>query len=90
MDFTGQAAKLDELLHICRKNGLFLIEDAAHSIGTKYKGKPVGSIADMTTFSFHPVKTVTGGEGARSSPTTGSFMKNCSFTAPTVLRETLL
>ncbi len=63
VDFTGQAAKLDELLHICRKNGLFLIEDAAHSIGTKYKGKPVGSIADMTTFSFHPVKTVTGGEG---------------------------
>ena len=42
---------------------LVLIEDAAHAIGTKYDGKPVGSIADMTCFSFHPVKTVTSGEG---------------------------
>lgn len=63
VDFTGQAVQLDELLDICHKNGLLLIEDAAHSIGTKYKGKPVGQIADLTTFSFHPVKTVTGGEG---------------------------
>lgn len=63
VDFTGQAAPLDELLAICRDKGIVLIEDGAHSIGTKYKGKPVGSIADMTTFSFHPVKTVTGGEG---------------------------
>lgn len=63
VDFTGQAAQLDELLSMCREKGIVLIEDGAHSIGTKYKGKPVGSIADMTTFSFHPVKTVTGGEG---------------------------
>lgn len=63
VDFTGQAAELDPLLALCRERGIVLIEDAAHSIGTKYKGRPVGSIADMTTFSFHPVKTVTGGEG---------------------------
>ncbi|MDE6054164.1 MAG: UDP-4-amino-4,6-dideoxy-N-acetyl-beta-L-altrosamine transaminase [Lachnospiraceae bacterium] len=63
VDFTGQAAPLDELLEICHTKGIVLIEDGAHSIGTKYKGKPVGSIADITTFSFHPVKTVTGGEG---------------------------
>ena len=63
VDFTGQAASLDTLLAICHEKGILLIEDGAHSIGTKYKGKPVGSIADMTTFSFHPVKTVTGGEG---------------------------
>jgi UDP-4-amino-4,6-dideoxy-N-acetyl-beta-L-altrosamine transaminase len=63
VDFTGQAVELDEILKLCHENGLILIEDGAHSIGTKYKGKPVGSIADMTTFSFHPVKTVTGGEG---------------------------
>jgi UDP-4-amino-4,6-dideoxy-N-acetyl-beta-L-altrosamine transaminase len=63
VDFTGQAVELDELLAICRQKGLTLIEDAAHSIGTNYKGKTVGSIADMTTFSFHPVKTVTCGEG---------------------------
>jgi UDP-4-amino-4,6-dideoxy-N-acetyl-beta-L-altrosamine transaminase len=63
VDFTGQSTELDELLKICHENGLILITDGAHSIGTKYKGKPVGSIADITTFSFHPVKTVTGGEG---------------------------
>lgn len=63
VDYTGQSAELDELLAVCRKNGLVLIEDGAHVIGTKYKGRANGSIADMTTFSFHPVKTVTGGEG---------------------------
>ena len=63
VDFTGQAVELDELLAMCREKGIALIEDGAHSIGTKYKDKMVGSIADMTTFSFHPVKTVTGGEG---------------------------
>lgn len=63
VDFTGQAAPLDALRDICHDKGIIMIEDGAHSFGTRYKGKPVGSIADMTTFSFHPVKTVTGGEG---------------------------
>ena len=63
VDFTGQSVELEPLLQICRENGMVLIEDGAHVIGTKYKGKCNGSIADMTTFSFHPVKTVTGGEG---------------------------
>ena len=63
VDYTGQSAELDPLLDICRANHLVLIEDGAHVIGTKYKGRANGSIADMTTFSFHPVKTVTGGEG---------------------------
>lgn len=63
VDFTGQVVKLDEIQKICNEYGLILIEDAAHAIGTAYNGKKVGSIADMTTFSFHPVKTVTGGEG---------------------------
>ncbi|MCM1045130.1 MAG: UDP-4-amino-4,6-dideoxy-N-acetyl-beta-L-altrosamine transaminase [Candidatus Gastranaerophilales bacterium] len=63
VDFTGQAVELDEIRALCDRHGLTLIEDAAHAIGTKYKGQPVGSLADMTTFSFHPVKTVTAGEG---------------------------
>lgn len=63
VDFTGQAVELDEIRAICKEHKLLLIEDAAHSIGTRYNGTPVGSIADMTCFSFHPVKTVTGGEG---------------------------
>ncbi|MEY8325555.1 UDP-4-amino-4,6-dideoxy-N-acetyl-beta-L-altrosamine transaminase [Lachnospiraceae bacterium 54-11] len=63
VDYTGQSAQLDELLDHCRENNLVLIEDGAHVIGTRYKGKCNGSIADMTTLSFHPVKTVTSGEG---------------------------
>lgn len=63
VDYTGQSAALDPLREICQKRGLVLIEDGAHVIGTKYKGRYNGSISDMTTFSFHPVKTVTGGEG---------------------------
>lgn len=63
VDFTGQAVQLDEIRAICREHNLLLIEDAAHAIGTKYNGRAVGSIADMTCFSFHPVKTVTSGEG---------------------------
>lgn len=63
VDYTGQSVELDELLEHCHKHGLVLIEDGAHVIGTRYKGKYNGAIADMTTFSFHPVKTVTCGEG---------------------------
>lgn len=63
VDFMGQAAALYEILEICREHELLMIEDAAHSLGTRYGDRPVGSIADMTAFSFHPVKTVTAGEG---------------------------
>ncbi|KNZ42657.1 UDP-4-amino-4,6-dideoxy-N-acetyl-beta-L-altrosamine transaminase [Acetobacterium bakii] len=63
VDFTGQAVQLDEIRDICKRYNLILIEDAAHAIGTKYNGIPVGNISDLTTFSFHPVKTITCGEG---------------------------
>lgn len=63
VDYTGQAVDLDPIMEMCEEKGIILIEDAAHSIGTYYKGRAVGSIAHMTTFSFHPVKTVTAGEG---------------------------
>ena len=63
VDYTGQAVEIDRIRAICEKHNLIFIEDAAHSIGTKYNGKQIGSLADLTTFSFHPVKTITGGEG---------------------------
>ena len=63
VDFTGQAVDINKIREICDRHGLIFIEDAAHSLGTKYNGKPVGSLADMTEFSFHPVKTCTAGEG---------------------------
>lgn len=63
VDFTGQAVQHKEIREICDEYGLIFIEDAAHAIGTQYNGQQIGSLADMTCFSFHPVKTITGGEG---------------------------
>lgn len=63
VDFTGQVVAIDEIRAICDEHQLIFIEDAAHSIGSKYKNIPVGNLADLTTFSFHPVKTITCGEG---------------------------
>jgi dTDP-4-amino-4,6-dideoxygalactose transaminase len=63
VDYAGHPADLDELRAIADRHGVYLIEDAAHSIGSLYKGRPVGSIADITTFSFFPTKNLTTGEG---------------------------
>lgn len=63
VDYTGQAADLDSIIALAREHDLIVIEDAAHAIGTEYKGRRVGNISHMTEFSFHPVKHVTTGEG---------------------------
>ena len=73
VDFTGQAVRHKELRAICQEFHLVFIEDAAHAIATKYDGKQVGSLADLTTFSFHPVKTITGGEGGAVLTNSGEF-----------------
>jgi dTDP-4-amino-4,6-dideoxygalactose transaminase len=67
VDYAGHPADLDELRLIADKHGVYLIEDAAHSIGSTYKGRPVGSIADITTFSFFPTKNLTTAEGGAVS-----------------------
>lgn len=63
VDYAGTPADLDPLLAIADRHGLVLVEDAAHAPGASYAGRPVGSIAHLTTFSFHPVKHLTTGEG---------------------------
>jgi dTDP-4-amino-4,6-dideoxygalactose transaminase len=63
VDYAGHPADLDQLRAIADRHGIYLIEDAAHSIGSIYKGRAVGSIADITTFSFFPTKNLTTGEG---------------------------
>ena len=63
VDYTGHPADLDELQREAHLAGAVLIEDAAHALGGLYKGRRVGSVADLTTFSFHPVKQITTGEG---------------------------
>lgn len=54
----GQAADMDPILEIARRRGLVVIEDAAQAHGAKYKGKSVGSLADMACFSFYPGKNL--------------------------------
>ena len=63
VDFAGHPADMDEIKALAREAGAVVIEDAAHSLGANYRGRPVGSLADMTVLSFHPVKHITTGEG---------------------------
>lgn len=61
--FAGLPVDLDALYQIAEKYNLRVIEDAAHAIGTEYKGKKIGSFGDTQVFSFHPNKNMTTGEG---------------------------
>ena len=63
VDFAGQSVDMDSILKIAEEYNLIVIEDAAHALGSEYKGEKVGSKAHMTEFSFHPVKPITTGEG---------------------------
>jgi perosamine synthetase len=61
--YAGHPADLDAIMKIASQHGLIVIEDACHALGAKYGERSTGSIADMTVFSFHPVKHITTGEG---------------------------
>jgi perosamine synthetase len=63
VDYAGQACDYDTLRTLADQYGLSLVDDACHAIGGSYKGRPVGTLADMNTFSLHPVKHITTGEG---------------------------
>jgi perosamine synthetase len=63
VDYAGHPADLEAMKELAASHGLVLIEDACHALGAEYKGRRAGSIADMTVFSFHPVKHLTTGEG---------------------------
>jgi UDP-4-amino-4,6-dideoxy-N-acetyl-beta-L-altrosamine transaminase len=63
VDYAGQPCDIEELKAIATEYDLYLIEDACHAIGAEYKAKKIGNFADMTVFSFHPVKHITTGEG---------------------------
>lgn len=63
VDYAGHPADLTRIMELARSHGLTVIEDACHALGAEYDGRRVGSIADMTAFSFHPVKHITTGEG---------------------------
>jgi perosamine synthetase len=63
VDYAGQPCEYDNLMNIADEHELALVDDACHALGGAYRGRPVGSLAHLNTFSFHPVKHITSGEG---------------------------
>jgi dTDP-4-amino-4,6-dideoxygalactose transaminase len=61
--FGGHPAEMDPIVALARERGARVIEDAAHAIGARYHGRPVGSLGDVTCFSFYAIKNITTGEG---------------------------
>lgn len=65
--FAGKPVNMTKILQIAKKHNLLVIEDAAHALGSSYKSKKVGSLSDITIFSFHAIKPITTGEGGAVS-----------------------
>jgi dTDP-4-amino-4,6-dideoxygalactose transaminase len=76
VDYAGHPADLGELRKIADDNGVYLIEDAAHSLGSLYKDEKVGTLADITTFSFFPTKNITTGEGGAIASPSSTLLEN--------------
>ena len=71
--YAGHPAEMDSILQLAARHGLIVIEDACHALGAEYRGRRVGSLADMTVFSFHPVKHLTTGEGGMVTTDSPAF-----------------
>ena len=71
--YAGHACDMDKIMDIAKKFDLYVIEDAAHAIGTKYKDKPIGSVADITCFSFYATKNITTAEGGMITTNNGDL-----------------
>jgi perosamine synthetase len=74
---AGVTANMDPLLEIAQENDLFIIEDACQSHGAKYKGKRVGSMGELGTFSFYPSKNMTTGEGGMVTTNSNKLARQC-------------
>ncbi|MCI4397715.1 MAG: aminotransferase class I/II-fold pyridoxal phosphate-dependent enzyme [Acidobacteria bacterium] len=61
--YAGAPSDMDPILEVARKHGLWVFEDAAHGVGTLYKGRHVGGFGRLGVFSFHPIKNMTTAEG---------------------------
>lgn len=61
--YAGTACNMDKVMELANKHNLYVVEDAAHSIDSYYKGRPLGSIGNLATFSFHETKNIISGEG---------------------------
>lgn len=89
--FAGQPCEMDEIHKLANKHNLIVIEDAAHALGAEYNGKRIGALSDMTTFSFHPVKHITTGEGGMVVTNNKTFYKRLKlFFTHGITRDTNL
>lgn len=75
VDYAGQPCDHDALRRIATKHGLVLVDDACHAVGGQYRGRNVGTLADLNTFSFHPVKSMTTGEGGMVTTDNAEFAR---------------
>lgn len=73
--FAGQPCDLDALLELARPRAIRVIDDAAHAVGTELRGRRIGSIADASVFSFHPIKNITTGEGGMVTTADDEFAR---------------
>jgi dTDP-4-amino-4,6-dideoxygalactose transaminase len=91
VDYAGHPAQVDDLSKIAHDGGALLLEDAAHSIGGAWQRRPVGSLADLTTFSFFPTKNLTTAEGgAVASPIPDLARRAARFRNHGLVREPAL
>lgn len=73
--YAGIACDMDKIMELARRYNLFIVEDAAQSIESFYKGKPLGTIGHLSTFSFHETKNVNAGEGGLLGINDDRFIK---------------
>lgn len=91
VNMTGLPAPVEEIMGIARKHGKIVVEDAAHALGATDQGQPVGARADMTVFSFHPVKHITCGEGGAVTTNNEEYYKKLTaFRSHGIVRDPAL
>lgn len=73
VDYGGHPADLDSIIHIAKVHKLIVVEDASHAAGSKYKGRMIGGISDLTCFSFHAVKNLATGDGGMVATNNSTF-----------------
>lgn len=78
---AGLSADLDPILDVCRERGIAVIEDAAHSFPSTYKGRTIGAIGDFTCFSFYATKTIATGEGGMITTDNDDYAARCRLMA---------
>lgn len=79
VDYAGQPCDWDVLRSLADRHGLALVSDSCHALGAEYKGRKVGTLADITVFSFHPVKHITTGEGGMALTDNETYARRMRF-----------